>query len=679
MAISRPSTAATKTARAYDRSNGGAGREARRRARGRRASATAPSLSQRIVWAFLFVAVGYLGLAGRLAYIQVYEHAHYRQMAQALRERRRTVPARRGVILDRNETLLVNNERAADVVLDPNAWYAGRPEPDKKRRQALARAARPVFVRAGLLLPGRGYEARAIAAAERADARAVAQARQQTALNGLTTLLPDLDRGALLAKLGARSASGRLRTVDVRRQVDAQTASRIKQANLPGVGVLPTTRRVALKGSLAPHLVGYTGIDGDGLEGLERELDPILRGSDGLLQAEFDRRGRTIPGTVRRDEAMKPGHDVLLTIDANLQHVVQEALRKVFVNSRAEAASAVVLHPRTGDVLALANFPDYDVNRRGDFPASSRGNRAVISVFEPGSTLKLVTLAAGLQEKRIAPDSTFFCSGARTIGRRTIHCAHGAKHGSETLTEVLSDSCNLASAEIAARLGKQTLWSYEKAFGLGERTRSGLPGEIPGLLARPGDWSDIQLANIGFGQGIAVTPLQLAAAYAAIANDGVWMRPRIVRGTRSPGVAGGPPVVREIAPERGRRVVSPEVAGVMRKMLQAVIDVGTGKSAALDGYSAGGKTGTAQVAENGRYGGKYVASFIGMAPANKPRFVVLVAVTDPKNGYYGGVVAGPVFREIAQKALIASRTPCDRPTAAALAAAKKRARRQPAD
>ncbi len=591
-------------------------------------------LPQRIFSVFLLVLLGYVALAGRLAYLQVVQHAQYRAVAEDLRERTRLIPARRGVLLDRSGALLVRNEQAASIVLDPNQWYVTT-----------------------------------VKGAKTAPLLDTPEMRREAALKGLAEHLPGVDMAALARKLGGKTATGKLRTIDVRRVVDQATADRIAAANLPGVGVLPTTRRVAMNGGLAAHLIGYTDIDGKGLEGLERELETTLRGKPGLLEAEFDGGRRPIPGTIRREVPEQPGRDVLLTLDATLQHDVQTALRKAYVESRADAATAIVLDPKTGDILALANYPTFDVNKRNEFPASFRANRAVTSPYEPGSTLKVVTVAAALEEGKVTPSSMFFCGGSQKIGRRSIRCAHGAKHGSENLTDVIRDSCNIASAGMGRLLGKETLWEYERRFGFGERTECGLPGESRGLLAKPERWSDMQLANVAFGQGISVTPLQLAAAYAVVANDGVYLRPRIVWGTRN---ADGSDL-RPSQPSEARRVVSPEVARQMRQMLQTVVDSGTGKAAAPDGYTAGGKTGTAQVAENGSYrSGKYVASFIGMAPARDPRFVILVSVTAPKGSYYGGTVAGPVFREIVEKALIARRTPHDRPSSSGSGKAKTR-------
>lgn len=581
-------------------------------------------LSHRIVGVFVLVAALYLALLGRLAYLQVVQHAHYQKMAHQLRQRTRILAARRGVLLDRAGTPLVRNEPAANIVLDPNLWYV------------------------------RVTHARTVGGRSPSD---LPDHQRDRALAGLSRLLPHLDVAVLALKVSERLPGGRFRTVDVARNVDLALAQKVGAANLPGVGVLPTTRRAALHGSLAAHVVGFTDKDGTGLEGLEKGLEATLGGEPGLLEAEFDPRGRPIVGTVERDVPPRDGRDVLLTLDADLQHDVQGALQKAYDQYQAEAASALVLDAKTGEILALANLPTYDVNRRGDFPASSRTNRAITTPFEPGSTLKIITMAAALEEGKVVPDTWFHCTGARRIGKRTIHCAHGRRHGPQNALDVIRNSCNVATAECAFRLGKKTLWSYERRFGLGERTGCGLGGESRGLLAPPDTWPDIQLANVAFGQGIAVTTLQLAAAYAVIANDGVWMRPHIVWGTRPPD--GAP--IRRSAPEPGRRVVRASVARQLQSMLHAVVDNGTGKAAALDGYTAGGKTGTAQIAQNGSYRtGKYVASFAGMAPMHDPQFVIVVAVSAPKKVESGGAVAAPVFKEIAQKALLARRVGRDK-------------------
>jgi cell division protein FtsI/penicillin-binding protein 2 len=548
----------------------------------------------------------------------VLRHEDYVRAASELRNKKIALPARRGVLLDRDGALLVQNEPACDIGIDPNAWFV-RPDP---------------------------------------KAGDTVETRQQRVVEELSRILPDVDVVGIVAKRGlTRGATGRYRTIEVVRQVSEGVGERIRHADLLGVSVTPTARRVAIDGQLAPHVLGFTGRDGQGLDGMEHGLDESLSGEPGVIKAEFDRHG-PIPGTVREDRPAQHGQDVVLTLDSDIQHTAQEALEKAFVKAKADAATVVVIDPKRGDILAMANYPTYDVNNRRSAPDTTRLNRAVSAPYEPGSTLKMVTLAAMLEEKKATPSTPFFCSGYKQIGRKTIHDHDNERHGAEDLTHVLANSCNIATAECAFQLGKSTLYRYMKAFGFGAKTGSGLPGEDAGLLYRPNGWSDIQLANVAFGQGISVTPLQLATAYAAIANDGVLVRPRIVWGVRDE--AGK---MREAQADTGRRVLSVETARAMKRMLQTVIEEGTGKPARLDGYTAAGKTGTAQVAEHGHYSSKYVCSFIGMAPANDPKFVILATVTNPKGMHFGGRIAGPVFKEIAEKALLAQRVPRDAPVA----------------
>ncbi len=571
------------------------------------------------------IGLAYLLLIGKLAYVQVGQHKHY--VAEALRMRRKTIAlsAPRGVMLDRNGTLLVQNEPAATIVVDPNLWGA-----DLNKRK------------------GETFEG-----------------RKANTLIHLQALLPGINVAGEIEKRCASpriTANGKahFRPMDLARRVPVSVGeavqAAIKSQGIIGVNVFSDTVRKAINGDLAPQIMGFTGQEGDGLDGLERVLDPSLFGKSGFVTAEFDKSKSPIPGTEFKRVEPRGGRDVVLTLDAALQHDVESALDKVFRLSQAEAAVAVVLDPKTGDILAMANRPTYNVNRRDPATIGGRMNRCVSAPYEPGSTLKVMTLSAALEEKLITPDARFYCGGGMGVGKYMIHCAHGARHGDETATDVIKNSCNIATAQIAFRLGKDKLYQYEKAFGFGDKTGAGLPGESRGLLSATDTWSNIKLANIGFGQGISVTPLQLAAAYAAIANNGTYLQPRIVWGQRNPATG-------ELEPDKiaaGHFVVSPETAAAVRVMLQQVVDHGTGDKARLSSWTSGGKTGTAQIARGGHYNGKYVSSFVGMAPMNDPQFVILVAVTAPKGAYYGGVVAGPVFKEIAEKALMARRVAPDK-------------------
>ncbi len=604
--------------------------------RPRRAKAASPG--ERVLGVASLVVVLYTALAGRCFYLQIVRNQEFQEQARAIREKSMALPASRGVLRDRNGILLVRNEPAYDITLDPNMWYVNTDEVNGD----------------------------------------TAATRQEAALAKLEICLPGVDVRGIFARKpptlapARKGRPARYRTITVAQQVSEEVGDRVKAMNINGVGTPGTFRRRAVDGNLAPHVIGFTGREGDGLSGLESGMNTVLKGEAGAVSAEFDIKGRERPGTVRSHQPVQPGQDTVLTLDPELQHAAQQALAAACAKSHAQSGTAIVLDRKTGDILALANCPTYNVNDRSGATDDDRRNRAVTIPYEPGSTLKVITAAAAIEEGKATPETSFYCPGRMTIGRRSISCAHGARHGTESLNDVIKNSCNIATADMGFKLGKTTLYRYEKLFGFGSKTGSGLPGESRGILSASEEWSDIKLANVAFGQGISVTPLQIAAAYATLANDGLYLQPRIVRGTRDPETE----KVTEYPVAQGRRVVSPQTALEVRRMLQSVVDDGTGKPARLNGYTAGGKTGTAQIAENGHYGGKFVASFIGMAPMNAPRFVILVAITAPQGDHYGGSVAGPVFKEIAEKALLSHRVPHDK--AEDPADAKRRKRREDA-
>jgi stage V sporulation protein D (sporulation-specific penicillin-binding protein) len=582
----------------------------------------------------LLCLLGFVGLAARLAYLQLYRHRHYVAEAAALRVRHETLPARRGGLLDRNGIALVQDRAAFEVTMDPNAWYA---------------------------------------AADERDTATSPEERKARCLATIRRWMPEVRIDSVLARRpirwGRSTKKKRRITYDLGK-VTPVVAERLKKAKVPGLGLRESTDRSALDGSLAPHVIGFTNSRGVGLEGLERRLEKTLGGQAGIREGEFDnRRGalrylQPIPGTVRREKPVADGQDVVLTLDARIQRHAQDVLSATCRKTRAESGSVVVLDPNSGEILALASYPTFDVNAFGQASPSARINRATVETYEPGSTLKAVTVAAALETRAVSEERLFFCNGALRVGKNVIHCAdhggHGGGHGSESLTDVIRSSCNVATAQCAFALSKPRLFEYLRRFGLTSSTESGLPGEAGGQLSPPSRWSKIQLANIGFGQGIAVTPLQLASSF-SVFSDGVWRQPHIIRGTVDPQSG----KILADAPPRSRRVLSPETARTMRRMLAAVVERGTGRNARLVGYTAGGKTGTAQVAEGGRYGGKYVASFVGLAPLAEPQVVVLVAIRDPKGKeHYGGEIAAPAFQKIAEDALLLMRVPRDRQTLA---------------
>ena len=578
----------------------------------------AATISARILPLCTITGVLFLALVCRLGYLQVVKHGEFVKRATDARERFKTLPARRGALLDRMGNILVQTEPTWDVVVDPNIWFA---QSDLKKGET------PEVLR-------------------------------QRVGSALTTLLPGVDVMGILSERGfVKGSTGRLRPIDVAKRQSEDIRQKIKDANLLGVGLHRSEKRVAIDGGLAPQVLGFIGVDGNGLNGLEWNLDSKLAGTDGSLNAEFVK-GRAIPGTVRTDTPPQHGQDTVLTLDADIQHIVQDSLGKQFEKTKSDAAIAVVMDPKTGDILALANYPMGDINEPKK-NAEEWSNRAVTAMYEPGSTLKAITFAAALEEKAITLQSGFDCPGFMKIGRQTIHCHDNERHGSQDASSVLANSCNICTALIARRLSKEKLGAYLTTFGFGDKCRSGLPGEAKGQIVPPSIWSDIRWANVSFGQGISVTGLQLASAYCAIANDGVRMQPRIIYGVRSDSGEIHPDAI-----SAGRRVVSAQTARTLQQMLTDAMEKGTGKPARLDGYSAAGKTGTAQFAENGHYGGKFVSSFAGMAPSKDPQLVILVSLINPKGEHYGGTMAGPVFREIAEKTFALRRIPHDFPSLA---------------
>lgn len=431
------------------------------------------------------------------------------------------------------------------------------------------------------------------------------------------------------------------------RRASTDVGKKVKSAKIYGVEAVPIMSRVYPGGELASHIIGFTDIDGIGREGIEKVFDKYLSGTDGHIVAEVDARGKIIPGTRRERVEPVDGMDIMLTVDSTIQHSLEAELRKSYEKYSAAGASAVVIDPRTGDILALANLPTYNPNKVAESDANSRRNRAVTDLYEPGSTLKAITACAALDQGAIDHDDTFGCSGSMRVGRRTVRCSlhppFMGGHGSVNVGKMLMHSCNMAAAGIGFRVGKEKLWEYEKKFGLYDRPGTGMLGEMTGWSGDWRKWEDVRLANIAFGQGIVVTPMQLANAYAVIANDGVMMHPHIVREIR--GRDGLPH--REYKPKVVRRVISADVARDVAEMLHGVCEGGTGKPAVVDGYQTSGKTGSAQKAVNGSYNnGKFVASFIGFLPTSNPRAVILVAVDEPEGIHWGATCAAPVFREV---------------------------------
>lgn len=427
----------------------------------------------------------------------------------------------------------------------------------------------------------------------------------------------------------------------LRRKVTDEQAIAVRQARLPGVHLTQESRRVYPKGNLAAHIIGISGIDSQGLEGVELVYDGELRGSPGRIVIEYDARNREIPQAMHRYFPPQDGHNLVLTIDETIQYIVERELDKAMLRHQAKHGLVVVLDPRNGEILAMAVRPDYDPNTYQAFPASNRRNFAISDAYSPGSTFKPITGAAALDEGVARTTDSFSCGGALTVQGEIIRCHRRGGHGGQTFVEIVKNSCNVGHMTLALRLGKDRYYKYLERFNLLERTGIDLPGEAVGIAPSLSRVQPVDLACMSFGQTLTVTPLQLAAAIAAIANEGVYIRPHVAKEIRT---ASGEVLV-DFSAARRRQVISKQSAADMVHALTVAVHDGTGKRAIVPGYMVAGKTGTAQKAEGGRIiPGRYIGSFVGFAPAEAPQVLMLVMIDEPAGAYYGGTVAAPVFQ-----------------------------------
>jgi cell division protein FtsI (penicillin-binding protein 3) len=471
------------------------------------------------------------------------------------------------------------------------------------------------------------------------DPRAVALAVGKT-----LRLSPEL----LYPKLADRSRG----FVYVARKADPKRAKLLEEQQIAGLGFVPEEQRVYPQGRVAAQVLGYAGTDNRGLAGLELALDGTLRGRAGKETVVRDPSGRAIQ--VLSSKAAEPGRDVYLTLDHTLQANAEAVLHATVEKWRAKAASAVVLDPRTGGILAMAVERGYDANR---FPEASRDlqrNRAVTDTYEPGSTFKVVTVSAALSEGLVNPQSAFTLPYEIHVADRIIHDAHPRGTERMTVDEIISRSSNVGTITLAQLLGESRLSRWIERFGFGRKTGIDYPGETRGIVPKLEKWSGSTIGTMPIGHGVAVTPVQMAAAYATVANNGVWLEPHLVDRV---GADDRPAVP-------ARRILTRGVARQVMAMMRDVVVEGTGTAAALPGYQVAGKTGTAAKPDpDGGYStSRYVASFVGVVPATDPQLVVLVTIDEPGSAIWGGVVAAPAFAEIARFGLQYLEIPPDAPS-----------------
>ncbi|MGE5576395.1 MAG: penicillin-binding transpeptidase domain-containing protein [Syntrophothermus sp.] len=532
--------------------------------------------------AFIFL------LAVRMIYLQVWQNAAL--TAHALQQRMRPVPvdARRGTIYDRNGQKLA-------ISLSADAVYVIPPEVKNP---------------------------------------------QETA--GRLAKILKLDYAEVYRRVTSRSASEW-----IKKRVPLDQAKEIRRLDLPGVGIVENPQRFYPNGSLAAHLLGFAGIDNQGLEGLEYQYDRNLRGVGGRVLAEQDAGGQEIPDGIRRYIPAENGDDLVLTIDKVIQYVAERELKKAVRASGAKKGTFIIMNPRTGEILAMAVFPEFDPNDYARYPAANRRNIALTDIYEPGSTFKAITAAAAIEENLVnseSPERVFNDPGYVLVPGGRVNCWKEGGHGRQSFVEAVENSCNPVFATLGIELGGQRFYDYVRAFGFGSQTGIDFPGETGGRIRPVNTLRQIDLANIGFGQGLGVTPLQLLTAISAIANDGRLVKPYLVKEIR--GADGR--LIKENQPTEIRQVLSFKTAREMRRILRSVVVNGSGKRADIEGYRVAGKTGTAQVPEAGRYSdSKVVSSFVGFTPAEDPVIAGLVALYEPTSQEtFGGVIAAPVFRTV---------------------------------
>ena len=433
------------------------------------------------------------------------------------------------------------------------------------------------------------------------------------------------------------------------RKVEPEQGRRLEQLSLGGIGVVMEGQRFYPNGPLLAHVLGFSGMDGQGLEGLERRYDTQLHGEKRVTVLQRDALGRTIFPKGGKEQVPTQGQALTLTVDEVIQYIAEKELDETVVRTHARSGTIIVMEPQSGAILAMAVSPRFDPNSVSALTPDRWRNRALTDTYEPGSTMKAVVAAAALEEKVMTPSSMIFGeNGKMTIASTTIH--DHEKLGWMTFSEMIQKSSNIGAAKTGMALGDQRLYRYLQAFGFGQRTEIDLPGEVNGLLKVPKSWGRRTLASISMGQEIGVTPLQMVSAIATLANGGVMMKPYVVSEVRDQKGL----LLMEVLPHAKRRVVLEETAKMVTTMLERVVTHGTGTKAAIPGFRVAGKTGTAQKIDprTGGYSSTlFVGSFVGYVPAESPRLAMIVVIDEPQGEAWGGTVAAPVFRRVGEQVL----------------------------
>lgn len=434
----------------------------------------------------------------------------------------------------------------------------------------------------------------------------------------------------------------------IKRKLSPAEVAKVKKLNIKGIEFLKESKRVYPNNYLASQIVGYAGTDNKGLEGFELKYDEYLKGSPGYRATFRDARRREIASFEYEYYPAVDGLDLVLTIDDIIQYIAERELDWAVKKFHPIGACIIVMDPKTGDILAMSSRPTYDLNSFQHAGAESRRNRAVTDMYEPGSIFKIVTASAALEEKKVGLNDRFFCeNGAWNHGGGKVLHDH-TPHGWLTFRDVIEKSSNIGTVKVGLKLGGDSLYIYIKKFGFGNLTNIDLPGEVPGFIRPPSRWSGTSMYAIPMGQEVTVSPLQMACAISVIANGGKLVKPRVIQSVQDKHGE----IIKEFQPTAVREVLSESTAATMREILSGVVADGTGQLARVEGYDVAGKTGTSQKIENGTYShSKFIASFIGFAPAKDPKIVVVVMLDQPHPQYFGGVVAAPVFSRVVKDTL----------------------------
>ncbi|KPU43304.1 stage V sporulation protein D [Oxobacter pfennigii] len=568
-------------------------------------------IRRRMIFLYIFVFLIYTYLLGRLVLIQIIDGERLKNLAVSQWNSQVKVDAKRGEIQDRNGAKLALSASCSRVdVYLPDVARVEKEKPDIKNTMAAQIA-------------------------------------------GILGQSPD----DVLKKLNATLQSGMpASSATIARRIDSDKGVQIKELKLPGIIVSEDTKRFYPNGNFLSQVLGFTNVDSVGQEGIELEYDKELKGIPGTIHTETDIFGRQLPYAESKYNAPVNGSDLTLTIDSAIQLYVEKALEQGIIASKAKSATAIVMNPKTGEVLAMSTKPDFDPNDPRNMEnfqtvqemIQTWQNKAVTFTYEPGSVFKIVTASAALSENIVDDSTRFEDPGYLVVAGRRIYNWNRAGNGVLDFAELLQYSSNVGFMMLGQQLGKETLYKYIDDFGFKTKTGIDVHFEESGYGVPLDRVGPVELANISFGQGIVTTPMQLTAAYAAIANEGKMMVPHIVKSITDTDNDGNVISKMEIQPKMAKQVVDKSIADKLMEYLETVITVGGGKPAYVEGYRIAGKTGTAQKAENGKYiDGKYVCTFIGMAPVEDPQFVVYVAIDEPDpSNYYAGQVVAPVAGQI---------------------------------